>query len=70
MSILLKATDVTKVYKNQPKPGLDILNVLSTIDTPTGGDILINGSEITDYLCAALPCPIHTDGLYNAKGIK
>ena len=65
MSTLLKVMDVTKVYKNQPKPGHDNvsfkvkqgeflgimettgsgkttrLNVLSTIDVPTSGNIIM-----------------------------
>ena len=65
MSTLLQVTDITKVYKNQPKPGLDhvsfdveqgeflgimgasgsgkttLLNVLSTIDAPTSGNIIM-----------------------------
>ena len=65
MSTLLQVTDITKVYKNQPKPGLDhvsfdveqgeflgimgasgsgkttLLNVLSTIDVPTSGNIIM-----------------------------
>lgn len=70
MNTLLQVTEVTKVYKNQPKPGLDrvsfnvkmgeflgimgasgsgkttLLNVLSTIDVPTSGDILMNKIQI------------------------
>lgn len=70
MSVLLQATDVTKIYPNQPKPGLDhvsfavnhgeflgimgasgsgkttLLNVLSTIDRPTEGNILMQNAQI------------------------
>lgn len=70
MSILLTAKEVTKIYANQPKPGLDhvsfdvkageflgimgasgsgkttLLNVLSTIDKPTSGEIIINKVRI------------------------
>lgn len=70
MSTLLKVMDVTKVYKNQPKPGLDhvsfdveqgeflgimgasgsgkttLLNVLSTIDVPTSGNIIMGKTHI------------------------
>lgn len=70
MSTLLQVTEVTKIYKNQPKPGLDhvsfsvhrgeflgimgasgsgkttLLNVLSTIDTPTSGDITMGDVKI------------------------
>ena len=70
MSTLFKAKEVTKIYKSQPKPGLDhvsfevksgefmgimgasgsgkttLLNVLSTIDKPTSGDIVINNVKI------------------------
>ncbi len=70
MSALLQVTEVTKIYKNQTRPGLDhvsfdvktgeflgimgasgsgkttLLNVLSTIDVPTAGDILINNTKI------------------------
>jgi len=70
MSILLTAKEVTKIYDNQPKPGLDhvsfdvkageflgimgasgsgkttLLNVLSTIDKPTSGEIIINKVKI------------------------
>ena len=70
MSTLLQVMDVTKVYKNQPKPGLDhvsfevekgeflgimgasgsgkttLLNVLSTIDIPTSGHIVMGKTHI------------------------
>ena len=70
MSVLLQVSEVTKIYKNQTRPGLDhvsfdvktgeflgimgasgsgkttLLNVLSTIDVPTAGDILINNTKI------------------------
>lgn len=70
MSTLLQVMDVTKVYKNQPKPGLDhvsfevekgeflgimgasgsgkttLLNVLSTIDIPTSGHIIMGKTHI------------------------
>lgn len=70
MSTILQVTDVTKVYKNQPKPALDqisfnvkqgeflgimgasgsgkttLLNVLSTIDIPTSGNILMGKTKI------------------------
>ena len=70
MSTILQVTDVTKVYKNQPKPSLDhvsfnveqgeflgimgasgsgkttLLNVLSTIDIPTSGNILMGKIKI------------------------
>lgn len=65
MSTLLQVMDVTKIYRNQPKPSLDhvsfevtqgeflgiigtsgsgkttLLNVLSTIDVPTSGHIIM-----------------------------
>ena len=70
MSTLLQVMDVTKIYKNQPKPGLDhvsfevkqgeflgimgasgsgkttLLNVLSTIDIPTSGHIIMGKTHI------------------------
>lgn len=70
MSTLLKVMNVTKVYKNQPKPGLDhvsfdveqgeflgimgasgsgkttLLNVLSTIDVPTSGSMIMGKTHI------------------------
>ena len=70
MSTLLKVMDVTKVYKNQPKPGLDhvsfdveqgeflgimgasgsgkttLLNVLSTMDVPTSGSMIMGKTHI------------------------
>lgn len=70
MNTLLQVTEVTKIYKNQPKPGLDhvsltvkqgeflgimgasgsgkttLLNVLSTIDTPTSGNITMGNVAI------------------------
>lgn len=65
MSTLLQVKNITKIYPNQPKPGLDnvsfevtqgeflgimgasgsgkttLLNVLSTIDVPTNGHIVM-----------------------------
>ena len=70
MSTLLKVMNVTKVYKNQPKPGLDhvsfgveqgeflgimgasgsgkttLLNVLSTMDVPTSGSMIMGKTHI------------------------
>lgn len=70
MDPLLQVVDVTKIYKNQPKPGLDhvsfeveqgeflgimgasgsgkttLLNVLSTIDVPTSGHIIMGKTSI------------------------
>jgi len=70
MSTLLQVMDVTKIYRNQPKPSLDhvsfevtqgeflgiigvsgsgkttILNVLSTIDVPTSGHIIMGKKHI------------------------
>lgn len=70
MTVLLKAREVTKIYGQSGRPGLDkvsfrvsegefigimgasgsgkttLLNVLSTIDTPTGGDIWIKNVNL------------------------
>ena len=70
MSILLQVKNITKIYPNQPKPGLDnisfevaqgeflgimgasgsgkttLLNVLSTIDVPTNGHIVMGKTHI------------------------
>lgn len=70
MSTLLEVKDITKIYPNQPKPGLDhvsfevekgeflgimgasgsgkttLLNVLSTIDIPTSGHIIMGKTHI------------------------
>lgn len=70
MSTLLQVMDVTKIYKNQPKPSLDhvsfevaqgaflgiigdsgsgkttLLNVLSTIDVPISGHIIMGKTHI------------------------
>lgn len=71
MSILLQVKNITKIYPNQPKPGLDnisfevaqgeflgimgasgsgkttLLNVLSTIDVPTNGHIVMGKTHIS-----------------------
>ena len=70
MSTLLQVKNITKIYPNQPKPGLDnisfvvaqgeflgimgasgsgkttLLNVLSTIDVPTNGHIVMGKTHI------------------------
>lgn len=70
MSTLLQVKNITKIYPNQPKPGLDnvsfevtqgeflgimgasgsgkttLLNVLSTIDVPTNGHIVMGKNHI------------------------
>ena len=70
MSTLLQVKNITKIYPNQPKPGLDnisfevaqgeflgimgasgsgkttLLNVLSTIDVPTNGHIVMGKTYI------------------------
>ena len=70
MSTLLQVKNITKIYPNQPKPGLDnvsfevtqgeflgimgasgsgkttLLNVLSTIDVPTNGHIVMGKIHI------------------------
>ena len=70
MNTLLQVMDVTKIYRNQPKPSLDhvsfkvaqgeflgiigaygsgktpLLNVLSTINIPTSGHIIMGKTHI------------------------